>query len=173
MAGRTESIGSGVGRLALAPRGVRASRARDAILWGGFSAGVLDIVDAFVMSAMAGVMPNRVLQAIASGLLGREAFQGGLATAALGLVLHFVIAFGAATTYYAASLKLPVLTRRWVICGLAFGLAVFFFMQHVVLPLSAFRISPNRSLFPVNGLLIHALGVGLPIAFFTWRSTRR
>jgi hypothetical protein len=148
-------------------------RWRKAIGWGGFAAGVLDIIAAFVVSGSNGVAPTRVLQAIASGLLGREAFQGGLTTAALGLFLHFVIAFGAAATYYAASLTVPALIRRWVVCGLAFGLAVFFFMQHVVLPLSAFRISPNRELFPVEGLLIHALGVGLPIAFFTWRASRR
>ena len=150
----------------------RTPRWREAIGWGGFTAGVLDIIAAFVVSGSAGVAPTRVLQAIASGLLGRDAFQGGLATAALGLFLHFVIAFGAATVYYAASLQLPVLTKRWVLCGPAFGLAVFFFMQHVVLPLSAFRIAPNRALFPISGLLIHALGVGLPIAFFTWRTSR-
>ncbi len=150
-----------------------APRWREAIGWGGFTAGVLDIIAAFVVGGSTGVAPTRVLQAIASGLLGRDAFEGGLATAALGLFLHFVIAFGAAAIYYAASLRLPVLIRRWLVCGLVFGLAVFFFMQHVVLPLSAFRISPNRELFPVEGLLIHALGVGLPIGFFTWRASRR
>ena len=149
-------------------RGVRA-----AILWGGLTAGVLDILDAFTVAWLAsGVPPVRVLQAIASGLLGREAFQGGLQTAALGLGLHFFIACTAAAVYVAASRRLPVLNRRWVACGLGFGVAVFFFMRHVVLPLSAFRSGPTRPLMLLNGLLIHAFGVGLPIAYFARRASR-
>jgi hypothetical protein len=35
----------------------------------------------------------RIRQSIASGLLGRHAFAGGWQTAALGVLLHFFIAF--------------------------------------------------------------------------------
>ena len=59
-----------------------------------------------------------------------------LPAAALGLALHFVIATCAAATYLLASLKLPVLLRRPVLCGLLFGLAVWAFMYHVVLPIT-------------------------------------
>ena len=45
-----------------------------------------------------------MLQAIASGLLGREAFSGGWWTASLGLGLHFLIATSAAALYALASL---------------------------------------------------------------------
>ena len=145
-----------------------------ALVLGGLTAGVLDISDAFVVTALNGGTPVRVLHGIASGVLGRDAYQGGAAAATLGLGLHFVIAMSAAATYFLASRKLPVLLRRPLWCGPAFGLAVWAFMYYVVLPITFSR--PNRIPawpFLLNQLGIHALGVGLPIAFFASRSARR
>ncbi len=79
------------------------SGALPAILWGGVSAGILDITVAFIRWGR----PVRILQGIAGGLLGAPAFQGGWGTAALGLVLHFFIALSAAVVYYTASRSWP------------------------------------------------------------------
>jgi uncharacterized membrane protein YagU involved in acid resistance len=152
----------------------RQARAFDSIVLGGVTAGALDILDAFVVTMINGRPPARVLQAIASGVLGPSAYQRGAPAAALGLGLHFLIALGAATTYFLASRKLPILVRRPVWCGLAFGLAVWVFMYYVVLPATFGR--PNTlPAWPllINQLGIHALGVGLPIAWFTSWSARR
>src|SRR4029450_9057553 len=64
-----------------------AQRARpfDPIVLGGLAAGILDISDAFIVTTINGGTPTRVQQAIASGVLGREAYQGGAPVAALGL----------------------------------------------------------------------------------------
>jgi hypothetical protein len=69
-----------------------------AILWGGLVAGILDISDAIVTWGMRGVPAGRILQSVASGLLGRASYEGGWATVALGTFLHFFIATGAAAT---------------------------------------------------------------------------
>lgn len=135
-----------------------------AILWAGLIAGALDITAACVQWALRGVSPIRILQAIASGLLGASSFQGGAATAALGLLLHFVIAFGAAAVYFAASRKSDFLVRQPWIAGPLYGAAVHCFMQFVVLPLSAVRAAPFSSREFIIGLIIHILFVGLPIA---------
>jgi uncharacterized membrane protein YagU involved in acid resistance len=128
-------------------------------------AGVFDILFAFVFYSLKGSTPLRILRSVASGLLGAEASQGGLGTAALGLVLHFLIAFGAAAVYYAASRALKLLVRRAVVCGLLYGVAVYLFMNFVVLPLSAIPFKPT---YPLDVLLIglagHMLLIGLPIA---------
>jgi hypothetical protein len=150
-------------------------RAFDTILCGGLTAGALDILDAFIVSGLRGGSPERVLRYIASGVMGPAAAQGGVEVPALGLALHFVIALGAATTFWAASQKLAILTKRPVISGLAFGLGVWAFMRYVVVPLSLVRGgagSPSLLLL-LNQLGIHALGVGLPIALFASRSSRR
>jgi 4-amino-4-deoxy-L-arabinose transferase-like glycosyltransferase len=150
------------------------ARALGTVVLGGLTAGVLDISDAFVVAVLNGGTPVRVLHAIASGVLGRSAYQGGAPAAALGLGLHFLIAMGAATTYFVASRRLPVLLRRPLWCGLAFGLVVWAFMYYVVLPITFSR--PNRiPAWPllINQLGIHAMGVGLPIALINSRAGTR
>jgi len=140
-------------------------RAARAIVWGGLLAGLGDITFAFVVSGLRGVGPVRVLQSVAGGLLGRAAAEGGLATAALGAVLHLLIAFVWATVFWLASRKLRVLVRHPVVCGLLYGAAVYFFMYFVVLPLSAIYFKPVFTLWTVLlNSAGHLLLVGLPIA---------
>lgn len=109
--------------------------------------------------------PIRIMQSVATGLLGAASYDGGITTAALGLFLHFVIAFSAATVFYFASRKLPVMIRHAIICGLLYGIAVYFFMQLIVVPLSAF---PHKGKFTLvglaTGITIHMFCVGLPIS---------
>jgi hypothetical protein len=137
-----------------------------AVLLGTLAVGVLDLIDAMVFFGLRGVTPVRILQSIAAGLLGRDAFRGGPATAALGALLHFFIAFGIVCVYYLVSRRLGILTRHPVLCGLLYGVLVFVIMNRVVIPLSAAVTGPMSLPVLVNGLLIHALGVGLPSALF-------
>ncbi len=138
-----------------------------AILYGALVVGVLDGIDAIVFFGFRGVSPIRCFQAIASGLLGRAAFSGGVPTFLLGTALHFFIAFGIVSAYYVASGRLAVLTRRPILCGLLYGVFVYFFMNHVVIPLSAVTKGGTFSL-PVflNGVIGHAFLVGVPSAAF-------
>jgi uncharacterized membrane protein YagU involved in acid resistance len=140
------------------------------ILVGGTLAGVLDILAAFLMS-WPRVPPVRVLQYNASGALGPSAFRGGAATAAVGLALHFVIAFAAAALYVAASRRWRVLTARSVASGSVYGVVVYAMMQLVVLPLS--RVTRGTPTWRSVALMIgiHIVCVGLPIAFAVRRTT--
>ena len=141
-----------------------------AILWGGLVAGILDAIDGVVAFSTQGLNPIQVLQYIASGALGPSAFQGGLATAGLGATLHFTIAWAAAGVFVLASRWVPVLRTRAVLFGLLYGTAVYFFMNYVVLPLSAVARRPfNLGLF-INGVIGHALFVGVPIALCARRT---
>ena len=130
---------------------------------------MLDAIDAIVIFGLRGSTPIRVFQGIASGWLGRASFAGGLPTAALGVLTHFFIAFAIVATYYAASRKIGLLRRRPLICGAIYGVAVYFFMNLVVIPLSA--IGAVRFSWPlfVNGMLIHIFGIGIPSALFAAR----
>ena len=128
--------------------------------------GVLDAIDAVVFFGLRGVAPIRIFQSIASGLLGRAAFQGGVATAALGVALHFFIAFVIVTTFVIASARMHLLTRHAVVFGLLYGVLAYAVMNLVVVPLSAAGRPSFAAPVLVNGLLIHALGIGLPSALF-------
>ncbi|MBI1762060.1 MAG: hypothetical protein HYR56_11570 [Acidobacteria bacterium] len=143
------------------------------ILYGGLLAGALDITAAFINSALHGRSLIGVLQSIAGGLLGRGAYQGGWKTATLGFVLHFCIATIWAALYYAASLKLPLLTRHTIVCGLLYGVVVYACMYLIVLPLSAlqFKFFNQPADAILTGVLIHLFCVGLPIALTVrWRT---
>jgi hypothetical protein len=135
-----------------------------AILWGGLACGVLDITAALVVYGFFGARPIRLLQGIAGGLLGPRAFSGGLATALLGLVCHFSIAFSAAAVYVGMSRLLPFLVEQTVLAGVLYGVAVYFFMNHVVVPLSAATKRPFSLKMMAIGIVIHMFCVGLPIA---------
>jgi hypothetical protein len=142
----------------------RSGRGR-AILAGGLAVAVLDGVDALVAYKLAfGMTPVVVYQAVASGMLGPSAFAGGATTALLGLAVHLLIAFTAATVFVLASERLPQLRRDVVAWGLAFGVGVFAVMSFVVIPLSRIPASTPPLPLILNGVIGHALLVGLPIA---------
>ena len=138
-----------------------------AILYGTLASGVLDAADGvFFYFLTKHLNPIQVLQYIASGALGASAYQGGLATAGLGMLFHFVIAAAVAVVYVLASRKLLFLRQRWAASGLIYGAAVYLFMNLIVLPVTAIGPSPIPAAALINGLIGHALFVGLPIAFF-------
>lgn len=136
------------------------------IVLAGAIVGVLDILAAFgVRAAFTGsARPMLVLQGIASGLLGPAAFRGGVTTAALGLLLHFFIAFVVAAVYYALSRRWRVLVRRAVLCGVVYGVLVHTVMNQVVLPLSRVPLRTPPLSFTATMILVHMVLVGLPVA---------
>ena len=143
-----------------------------AVLWAGLACGVLDITAAVVVYGYLGLKSMRLLQGIASGLLGPKAFDGGLATAFLGLLCHFVIAFGAAIVFFVASRAIPFLIQNAVISGALYGVAVYFFMNRVVVPLSAAAKRPFSMRMMIIGVIIHIFCVGLPISLSVRRFSR-
>ena len=143
-----------------APRPSRKSNALLAIAVGGGIAGILDLLQACILFGW------DIPLVIAAGLLGRQAFQGGVGTYVLGVALHFFIACSAAAVYYAVSRKLPFMTEYPLVCGLFFGAAVQEVMNLVVLPLSALHSrGPYKLHDLILGLFVHMLVIGLPISY--------
>ena len=130
----------------------------------GAACGVLDITAALVVYGSMGLKPLRLLQGIAAGVLGPKAFQGGIGIALLGLALHFVIAFGAASVYFMASRGMRVLVEQAALFGPLYGIAVYFFMNRVVVQLSAATKYPFSVKMMLIGVVIHIFCVGTPIA---------
>lgn len=130
------------------------------ILVGGAIAGTFDMIAAFI--AYGHNMPR----GIASGLIGRQAAQSGILPWVLGLVLHYFIAFSAATVYGLASRKLTFMNDHFIVSGVFFGIGLYLVMNFVVLPLSAFHfMGPYQYRGLVQGLLIHMTIIGLPISY--------
>lgn len=132
-----------------------------AALAGGLIGGAIDISYAIVAS-MPKASPARVLQSVASGLLGPDAFDGGAATATLGLLLHFTMACVMALIFIGAARNIAFVRHNLLLAGLVYGAAIYFVMRWVVVPLSRFPYD-LRHLHPLE-LAVHILGVGLVIA---------
>ena len=78
-----------------------------------------------------------------------------------------------ATVYVVASHWLLILTRRWIAGGLAYGVVVFFVMNYVVVPLSAWTTWPHFTAMKFVANLLAMLLFGLITAFFAQRLSRR
>jgi hypothetical protein len=138
-----------------------------AILVGGLVAGTLVITYAIIAYGFVGVPPIRIWQSIATGVLGREAMNGGIETAVLGAILHFAMTTVMAAAFVVASRVIPFLLRLPLVSGALYGLALYGIMNYVVVPLSLSPGKPPEGWFLVGGLLIHMFGVGVPIAYIT------
>jgi len=148
-----------------------------AILAGTLVAGAMDISAAILIWSTRAVAPSRVLQSVAGGVLGREAFAGGVATAALGLLLHFAIMSVIVSLFVIASRRMLILTPRSlplaIVCGVAYGVVVYLVMTYVVVPLSASASrAPSMPQF-FEGVIVHILCVGIPIALIARHWTLR
>ena len=145
------------------------------ILWIGLSAGTLDITDNLIFNQFRGISPIRVFQYIASGLIGMKSFQLGLASVALGVLIHYTIALFWTGVFYTASRKFSILVRRPVICGLLYGVVVYLVMNFVILPLSRVPPRPAAVTLPsrINAVLALLLFIGLTISLLTRRSITR
>jgi|ERR1700730_5244308 len=142
---------------------MKGSQALRTIVVAWLIAGILDITSAFVIAGLKGTGSIRMLQGIASGLLGARSFEGGLVTAGFGLAIHFLIAFAAAALFYAASRKFSFLIEHAIVSGLLYGIAVYILTYWIVVPL-AIPIARHSILRDLTAIIVHMSLIGLPIA---------
>ena len=149
----------------------RRAPAATLVIAGGAVAATFDIVYACAFWAIKrDVPPTRILQSVAAGLLGKASFDGGAATAGLGLALHYLIAMTMAFTYYVVATRWAALRERPVALGALYGVLLYVIMNYVVVPLSRAIPSPKDPLWVGLSILVHALLIGVPIALFVRRA---
>ena len=137
-----------------------------AIVLGGLVAGTVDIGAAMLIS---GKSMAFILQFIASGAVGKSAFNGGTGTVVLGALLQWAMSLIIAAIFVFASLRLPWMRRRWAAAGLAFGVATYFVMTYAVVPLSAIGGGWHFSPLPFIKNLAAMLVFGLIVSAFARR----
>lgn len=135
-----------------------------AIVFGSLIAGTMDITAAAVLSTINGRGAVVMLKGIAAGVLGKAAFSKGVGAAVLGLAIHFLIATSACVVFYAGSRWIHFMISRPVVTGLLYGIAVYLFMNLVVLPLAYPLKVPYSTASVTIGLIVHMVCVGLPIS---------
>ena len=139
------------------------------IVLGGLTVGVLDCIAAMTNAGIRGVTPDRVWQYVASSLVGPASFDGGASTIGLGLAIHFGVALGVATGYYLLARLVPAVIGHPVVSGIVYGIAVYFAMAYVIVPLTLVKQAAFNWYGLISGLIIHMLFIGLPVALITKR----
>ena len=137
-----------------------------ALILGAIVVGSLDIAYALGFWALRGAPPTRIFQSIAAGMLGRSAFSGGLATAALGALLHYLISLAVVTIFWIAGRWWDALFRHPVLWGALYGVMVYGVMNYVVIPLSGSGRPRFLLSWVVCSILVHAFLIGVPAALF-------
>jgi hypothetical protein len=135
-----------------------------AIISGGVGVGSLDAIAAMTLARLNGVPFLRTWQFVASGVLGAKAFDMGRRGVALGLLLHFVIAFGVTTVFVVAAVFFPVLLLSPVLVGGLYGVLVFGVMR-VIIGVSAAPKRPMKLNQILGQFVIHIFVIGIPIAW--------
>ena len=133
---------------------------------GGLITGMLHLIiqSWFVYSFLEKNPFISVLQYVASGAMGNAAFEGGLATALLGLVLDFLMTIVMAGVFFLSADRIPLLRQHVIPGSLLYGFGVFIVMNFIVLPLSAAPPLPAPPMWLfIEIILEHILLIGLPL----------
>jgi hypothetical protein len=134
----------------------------------GLLTGVTDGLFASVQSVVSGSTLIRLWQGVASTVLGKAAFDGGVPTAVLGVVMHFGVAFAWSAVFLFVVMRSSWVSRavssRQGVIGVAaiYGPCIWLIMSLVVIPLLLHRPPTITSRWWVQ-LVGHFPFVGLPI----------
>jgi hypothetical protein len=132
-------------------------------------AGTLDIISAFVFSAMAGVSALAVLKFVASGPFGNAPSET-LGWGVVGLLVHFAIMTCMVAAYMIVAPRIPVLLRQPIVAGILYGVLLWIIMYWIVRPLRFPELPlPHTFKGIAQALFSHCILVGIPIALVAAR----
>jgi hypothetical protein len=104
---------------------------------------------------------------VASGPFGEKAMAGGPAWIGVGLVVHLTIMAIMVAAFVFAARQWPRLLRKQpMVVGSVYGLLLYLFMYHLVLPIRWPEVYPQLGPGQIAvGLLPHIIAVGIPLAW--------
>lgn len=130
---------------------------------------IIAVVDGMAAVAMTYFLHDRspiiVFQYIASGIIGGEAFSGGLTTAFIGVLCHFFIAAAWTLLFFIFHRSVSRLLTGKITKAIVYGILIWTGMNMIVLPLSRVSMGPRDLLQSVIGITVLIFAAGLPIAF--------
>jgi uncharacterized membrane protein YagU involved in acid resistance len=140
------------------------------ILLAGLLVGSLDIIAALVnFYSKTGKDPQIVLKYIASAVVGKEAFAGGTAMSAKGLLFHFLIAFIWTIFFFLIYPKLKILSVNRIVTGIIYGIFIWAIMSQVVVPMSKASVRAFDLKQAIIDVLILIGAIGLPMSFIAYK----
>lgn len=136
------------------------------LLVGGYTVAALDMLAAMAYWAPDGVSAIRVLQSVATWILGPAAYTGGMVTALLGAFVYAQVMWGVVALYRAIARRYPVLLRRPVTCGVLYGALAYVAIFQVMAPLLSGIRPAFDPLWVATCVVVFTTLVGIPCALF-------
>lgn len=136
------------------------------IIKAGVLVGTLDILTAFVHYYLkTGNNPLGVLQYVASGMFGKEAFVPRYTMFGAGLFLHYIIAFAFTIFFFWLFPKLNFVSKHKVLTGVLYGLFIWSVMNLIIVPLSKIPARPFNVTNALINVAILVVCIGIPLSF--------
>jgi hypothetical protein len=143
------------------------------LLLGGYTVATLDMLCAIAYWAPHGVTAERVLQSIATWVLGHAAVTGGAATALLGAFIYGHLMWGVVRLYHSLARRNPVLLQRPILCGSIYGGIAYFGIFAVLAPLLTGKpLGLGDPAWVLTCIVVFMTLVGIPCALFSRMAAR-
>ncbi len=139
------------------------------IIKAGLIVGTLDILSAFIYYFIKTGDKNvfTVLNYVASGIFGKEAFSGSNMMIIAGLVLHYSIAFAFTIFFFLLFPKIKAFSKDWILTGILYGIFIWIVMNLIVVPLSNIGSRPFTLVNALINVIILIVCISLPLSFMT------
>jgi len=129
-------------------------------------AGTLDALAAVINYTInGGKFPSKIFQYIASGVVGQQAFTGGISMTILGIIFHYSIAFAFTLFFFLIYPRLKILSKNKILTAVAYGIFVWLVMNLIVIPTSNINAFPSDIKQGLVGAVILIVAIGLPLSF--------
>ena len=128
-------------------------------------AGCLDLFAACAQAYLVkGLLPHKVLQFIASGVFGKQAYSGDIKYILFGLFVHFLIVFISAEIFFAVYPKVKLLHKNIILNSFLIAIVAWAITTRLVIPLSRIPAAPFNLKNAIIAVFILFCCVGLPIS---------
>ena len=147
-------------------------------LTAGLIAGALDITAACIQAYMkTGTSPAQVLKYVASGAVDPKTFSNDTMLAAVGLVVHFIIAISFTFFFFFLAKQIPSLVKYPIPIGILYGVFVWATMRFIIIPyISRLNPKPIEGAEAIKNAAIAAgiivICVGIPVALLARKYVR-
>ena len=147
-------------------------------LTAGLIAGALDITAACIQACLkTSTTPLQVLKYVASGAVDPKTFSNDTMLAAVGLLVHFIIAISFTFFFFFLSKQIPSLVKYPIPIGIIYGVFVWGTMRFIILPyISRLNPKPIEGTEAIKNAAIAAgiivICVGIPVVLLARKYVR-
>ena len=147
-------------------------------LTAGLVAGTLDITAACIQAYLkTETMPSQVLKYVASGAVDPKTFSNDTMLAAVGLLVHFIIAISFTFFFFFLAKQIPSLVKYPIPIGILYGVLVWGTMRFIILPYIS-RLNPKpivgqeaiKNAVIAAGIIV--ICVGIPVVLLARKYVR-